>query len=238
MCLLSLNFETCGWNKTELTPEANSIFATCQTSISLLCPVGLEFVHFSCICLFFASFFFLSSASFCRGFMTTFLFPFPPGLLRKAFPADTYPLFIQNINHENVTRSAFSFPIRPYTVFTYVPHKPHARELNGFLSEKSLLYYCVYMHYEIVDRRLKRPYRLHLVFGVSISFYVRWTVHHCDNWKIKNQLDATYYFIVLLVGSTCFGHYTAHHQELVTMMFITTLVVSFLVCCRLEVRCG
>jgi len=35
------------------------------------------------------------------------------------------------------------------------------------------------------------------------------------------------YFIVLLIGSTCFGHYYAHHQELATMMLITTLVVSF-----------
>jgi len=43
----------------------------------------------------------------------------------------------------------------------------------------------------------------------------------------KNQLDATYYFIVLLIGSTCFGHYYAHHQELATIMLITTLVVSF-----------
>ena len=31
--------------------------------------------------------------------------------------------------------------------------------------------------------------------------------------RIKNQLDATYYFIALLIGSTCFGHYYAHHQE-------------------------
>ena len=31
--------------------------------------------------------------------------------------------------------------------------------------------------------------------------------------KNKNQLDATYYFVVFLVGSTCFGHYYAHHQE-------------------------
>jgi len=59
-----------------------------------------------------------------------------------------------------------------------------------------------------------------------------------DNWRIKNQLDATYYFIVLLRGSTCFGHYCAHHQKLATIMLITTLVVSFLVCSRLEVRCG
>ena len=55
---------------------------------------------------------------------------------------------------------------------------------------------------------------------------------------VKNQLDATYYFIALLIASTCFGHYCAHHQELLTIMLITTLVVSFLVCCRLEVRCS
>jgi len=53
----------------------------------------------------------------------------------------------------------------------------------------------------------------------------------------KNQLDATCYFIVLLIASTCFGQYYAHHQELATMMLITKLVVSFLVCCLLEVRC-
>jgi len=36
---------------------------------------------------------------------------------------------------------------------------------------------------------------------------------------MKNQLDATYYFIVLLIGSTCFGHYYAHHQKLATSWF-------------------
>jgi len=40
--------------------------------------------------------------------------------------------------------------------------------------------------------------------------------------KNKNQLYATYYFILLLIGSTCFWHYYAHYQELATMMFITT----------------
>ena len=45
--------------------------------------------------------------------------------------------------------------------------------------------------------------------------------------------------IILLyfIGSTCFGCYYAHHQELATIILITTLVVSFLVCYRLEVRC-
>jgi len=44
---------------------------------------------------------------------------------------------------------------------------------------------------------------------------------------MKSQLDATCYFIVLLIGSTCFGHYYDHHQELATIMLIITLVVSF-----------
>jgi len=30
----------------------------------------------------------------------------------------------------------------------------------------------------------------------------------------------------------CFGHYYAHHQELTTVMLITTLLVAFLFCCR------
>jgi len=38
---------------------------------------------------------------------------------------------------------------------------------------------------------------------------IYWTVNHCDNWRIRNQLDATCYFIVLLVRSTCFEHYYA-----------------------------
>ena len=70
----------------------------------------------------------------------------------------------------------------------------------------------------------------------NYSSDVRWTVRHCDNWRMKNQLDATCYFIVPIIGSTCFGHYYAHHHELATIMLITTLVVSFLVCYRLEVR--
>ena len=76
------------------------------------------------------------------------------------------------------------------------------------------------------------------IYLYTSEFDVYWTVHHCDNWRIKTQLDATWYFIVLLIGCTCFEHCYAHHQELATVMLITTLVVSFFVCCRLEVRCG
>ena len=31
-----------------------------------------------------------------------------------------------------------------------------------------------------------------------------------------------HYFIVLLIGLTCFGHYYVHHQELATIMLIVT----------------
>ena len=57
-------------------------------------------------------------------------------------------------------------------------------------------------------------FRLSWTLGLSFSF----KLNTFYNLKNKNQLDATYYFIVLLLGSTCFGHYFAHHQELATMI--------------------
>jgi len=50
-----------------------------------------------------------------------------------------------------------------------------------------------------------RHQRVKLVNNLSPS-YVYWTVHHCESWRIKDQLDVTCYFISLLMGSTCFGH--------------------------------
>ena len=34
----------------------------------------------------------------------------------------------------------------------------------------------------------------------------------------ENQLDATEWFIALVICSTCFGHLYAHHQELETIL--------------------
>ena len=67
---------------------------------------------------------------------------------------------------------------------------------------------------------------------------VCWSSCYVPLLEDENQMDATYYFIVLLIDSTCFGHYYVHHQELATIMLITTLVVLFLVYCRLEFSCG
>jgi hypothetical protein len=38
----------------------------------------------------------------------------------------------------------------------------------------------------------------------------------------ENQLDATQWFIELVICSTCFGHLYAHHQELETIHLVTT----------------
>ena len=42
-----------------------------------------------------------------------------------------------------------------------------------------------------------------------------------DDRKRDNQLDSTQWFIELMIRSTCFGHYYAHHQELETIQMFT-----------------
>jgi len=59
----------------------------------------------------------------------------------------------------------------------------------------------------------------------SVGVHLLLLRNHYNNRGIKNQVDATYYFIVLLIGATCFGHYYPHQQELATTMLITILVV-------------
>jgi hypothetical protein len=41
----------------------------------------------------------------------------------------------------------------------------------------------------------------------------------------ENQLDATQYFIALVIGLTCFRHHCAHLQELATIPLIATCTV-------------
>jgi len=40
-------------------------------------------------------------------------------------------------------------------------------------------------------------------------------------FREKSQLDATLWFIELIIRSTCFGDYYAHHQELETVQVVT-----------------
>ena len=59
----------------------------------------------------------------------------------------------------------------------------------------------------------------------SMKFcFISHTIGPNDLLHLKNkiQLDATYYFITLMLGSTCFGHHYAHRQELTTIALVTT----------------
>jgi len=44
------------------------------------------------------------------------------------------------------------------------------------------------------------------------------------NQQLKNtiQIDVTFYFIILMLGSTCFRNHYACHQELTTIELVTT----------------
>ena len=73
-----------------------------------------------------------------------------------------------------------------------------------------------------------------MMFMLKKTVMVRYTAVELKN---KNQLDATYCFVILMIGSTCFGHCYAHHQELTTIVLMITWVVRFLGCCWLDVGC-
>ena len=79
------------------------------------------------------------------------------------------------------------------------------------------------------------------------------TLHLSSLWKVqaviqtrylpcvekKNQLDVTECFIALMICSTCFGHFCAHHQELETICVcvITAYGVQWLVAgCWVQVQ--
>ena len=53
--------------------------------------------------------------------------------------------------------------------------------------------------------------KLHLLLVMCLS------VHRCICVEKKNQLDATEWFIALIIHSTCFGHFYTHNQELETI---------------------
>jgi hypothetical protein len=42
-----------------------------------------------------------------------------------------------------------------------------------------------------------------------------------DNMKRESQLNATQWFIELMIRATCFGHYYDHHQELEIIQMFT-----------------
>ena len=61
-------------------------------------------------------------------------------------------------------------------------------------------------------QNVKHPYR---ITNTSVSYGDNSDGFH--QLKNKIQIDVTYYFIMLMLGSICFGHHYAHRQELTTI---------------------
>ena len=72
------------------------------------------------------------------------------------------------------------------------------------------------------------------------EYYVYQTVHHCNSWRIKDQLDVTCCFISF--HFLCPQHVSNINMSIIRSLrlfcWITTLVVLFLVRCVMEFRCG
>ena len=65
-------------------------------------------------------------------------------------------------------------------------------------------------------RKDRKPGRQRMKINLII-FYVCLSVHRCICVEKKNQIDVTEWFIAVMICSTCFGHFYAHHQELETI---------------------
>jgi len=88
-------------------------------------------------------------------------------------------------------------------------------------KEKSMLLdtfiYCIGMH-NTVSKSFRLPFSAYIQTIIRPIHYLQltertiqyscvyWTMHHCDSWRIKDQLDVICYCISLLMCSTCFGH--------------------------------
>ena len=84
-------------------------------------------------------------------------------------------------------------------------------DLNIFIfltikSNKKIM--CCECRGRIVTAVRARRWQNLALFPAEARFLsnVYWTVHHCNSWRMKDQLDVTCYFISLIMCSTCFGH--------------------------------
>ena len=72
-----------------------------------------------------------------------------------------------------------------------------------FLTQKTIcnrqsIYYVAYL--QDIIWKLPQKRRRYLESNVY------WTAHHCNSWRMKDQLDVTCYFISFHMCSTCFGN--------------------------------
>jgi len=60
-----------------------------------------------------------------------------------------------------------------------------------------------FCHHSVINICFHELNLYSLIHISKIVPYVHWTVHHCNSWRIKDQLDVTCSFISVLMCSTC-----------------------------------
>ena len=75
--------------------------------------------------------------------------------------------------------------------------------------------------YSVIPLNLLRPNIIRYEFDICLS-----------ERREENQLDATEWFIALIICSICFGHLDAHHQELKTIL----VLLPHMVCNAVRVK--
>jgi hypothetical protein len=146
-------FKVFGWNKTEFTPEARSIFTMCQFDFSAhtirLCPMGFGFVHFSCIvCSYLSvSFPFLFQFPFIGGFMTTSRsFPtWSPCFYLQSFPSWHISFIYSKHKPRDCNKKRYFIPYlggKHYLLIYYIRHVQRNKMALG-LGKVTLLFCMV-----------------------------------------------------------------------------------------------
>ena len=79
-------------------------------------------------------------------------------------------------------------------------------DFEGQNIDSALRVYIFMVHVYVPGLSLKRNFKILNYLLNATKSNVYWTVHHCNRWRMKDQLDVTCYFISLLMCSTCFGH--------------------------------
>ena len=83
-----------------------------------------------------------------------------------------------------------------------------------------------------------RIIRRNMIKSVYCLSYVYWTMHHCDRWRIKENLMS----LAILFHFLSAQHISDINISIIRnsrlLCWVTTLVVLFLIRCVLEFRCG
>jgi len=82
-----------------------------------------------------------------------------------------------------------------------------------------------------IGEKIRQEHQLwsSLTSALTVNFQIQ-KQHYGICVQKENQLDATEWFIALIICSKCFGHFYAHHQELETLcMLLTPMMCDALV---------